>query len=36
MRIGIDARLTHYRPGGIAEYTRHLVEELAMLDRETA
>lgn len=35
MRIGIDARLIHYRPGGIAEYTRHLVQELAGLDQET-
>lgn len=32
MRIGIDARLTHYRPGGIAEYTRQLINELAGLD----
>jgi glycosyltransferase involved in cell wall biosynthesis len=35
MKIGIDARLTHYRPGGIAEYTRHLIQELAALDRST-
>lgn len=32
MRIGIDARLTYYRPGGIAEYTRQLIDELAGLD----
>ena len=32
MRIGIDARLTYYRPGGIAEYTRHVISELAALD----
>ncbi len=32
MRIGIDARLNYYRPGGIVEYTRHLIHELAALD----
>ncbi len=32
MRIGIDARLNFYRPGGIAEYTRHVIQELAALD----
>ncbi len=32
MRIGIDARLTHYRTGGIAAYTRHLIGALAGLD----
>lgn len=32
MRIGIDARLNYYRPGGIVEYTRHLIRELAALD----
>lgn len=32
MRIGIDARINYYRPGGIAEYTRHLIDELARLD----
>jgi glycosyltransferase involved in cell wall biosynthesis len=32
MRIGIDARLVYYRPGGIAEYTRHVIQELAALD----
>ncbi len=35
MRIGIDARLNYYRPGGIAEYTRHVIEELAALDDTT-
>jgi glycosyltransferase involved in cell wall biosynthesis len=33
MRIGIDARLNGYREGGIAEYTRRLIESLAPLDR---
>lgn len=32
MRIGIDARLNGYREGGIAEYTRRLIESLALLD----
>lgn len=32
MRIGIDARLVYYRPGGIAEYTRQIIDELAGLD----
>lgn len=32
MRIAIDARLNYYRPGGIVEYTRHLIRELAALD----
>jgi glycosyltransferase involved in cell wall biosynthesis len=32
MRIGIDARLTGYRDGGISEYTRRLIEGLAWLD----
>lgn len=32
MRIGIDARLAYYRAGGIAEYTRQLINELAGLD----
>lgn len=36
MRIGIDARLNYYRPGGIAEYTRHVIDELAVLDRTIA
>jgi len=35
MRIGIDARLIYYRPGGIAEYTRHVIQELAALDPVT-
>lgn len=35
MRIAIDARLIHYRPGGIAEYTRHLITELAALDPQS-
>ena len=35
MRIGIDARLTGYREGGIAEYTRRLIEALARLDQTT-
>lgn len=32
MRIGIDARLNYYRPGGIVEYTRQIIRELAVLD----
>jgi glycosyltransferase involved in cell wall biosynthesis len=35
MRIGIDARLNYYRPGGIAEYTRHVIQEIAALDHTT-
>lgn len=31
-RIGIDARLTHYTQGGIAQYTQHLIRELAAID----
>ncbi|MHB8628220.1 MAG: glycosyltransferase family 4 protein [Aggregatilineales bacterium] len=34
-RIGIDARLTAYRTGGIAEYMRALIRELALLDSES-
>jgi glycosyltransferase involved in cell wall biosynthesis len=34
MHIGIDARLTYHQRAGISRYTRHLVEELANLDRE--
>jgi glycosyltransferase involved in cell wall biosynthesis len=34
-RIGIDARLTAYRTGGIAEYTHALIHELALLDSES-
>ncbi len=33
MKIGIDARLAYYRPGGIVEYTRHVIQELAALDQ---
>lgn len=33
-RIGIDARLTYYRAGGIAQYTQHLIRELAALDSD--
>ncbi|NPV67913.1 MAG: glycosyltransferase family 4 protein [Anaerolineae bacterium] len=33
--IGIDARLLYYRQGGIAAYTRHLIEQLAALDSTT-
>jgi len=32
VRIGIDARLTHYRQAGISRYTIQLVEALARLD----
>lgn len=31
-RIGIDARLTYYTQGGIAQYTQHLIRALAALD----
>lgn len=34
MRIGIDARLIYYSPGGIAEYVKHLVQALAEVDGE--
>ncbi|MEM6528031.1 MAG: glycosyltransferase family 1 protein [Chloroflexota bacterium] len=34
MHIGIDARLTHYRTGGISTYIRHLVWELEKLDQQ--
>lgn len=34
-RIGIDARLLAYRKGGIAEYTRQLIQALAALDSES-
>ena len=34
MRIGIDARLVHYRSAGISQYTLHLVEQLAAIDEE--
>lgn len=36
MKVGIDARLIHYRPGGISEYTRHIIQELAGLDSTTS
>ena len=32
MRVGIDARLMYYSPGGIAEYTKRLVQALARLE----
>ncbi|MEP7288498.1 MAG: glycosyltransferase family 1 protein [Chloroflexota bacterium] len=32
MQIGIDARLNGYRAGGISEYTRHLIQALALVD----
>lgn len=32
MRLGLDARLTYYTHGGIANYIRHLVETLPALD----
>ncbi len=31
-RIGIDARLTHYRQGGISQYIYHLIREYAELE----
>jgi glycosyltransferase involved in cell wall biosynthesis len=34
MHIGIDARLTYYRHGGISTYIRRLVEALEQLDAE--
>ncbi|MBC7236430.1 MAG: glycosyltransferase family 4 protein [Chloroflexi bacterium] len=34
MRIGIDARLTHYRPAGISRYTLQLIEALARIEAE--
>jgi glycosyltransferase involved in cell wall biosynthesis len=34
MKIGIDCRLIHYRPGGSSEYMRQLVNELAVLDSD--
>ena len=36
MRVGIDARLSYHQPAGISRYTKHLIEELAQLDRETS
>ncbi|MBN1955437.1 MAG: glycosyltransferase family 4 protein [Anaerolineae bacterium] len=35
MRIGIDARITAYRQGGIASYVSHLVPSLVAIDPET-
>ncbi|MDE0180747.1 MAG: glycosyltransferase family 1 protein [Caldilineaceae bacterium] len=35
MRVGIDARLIYHQPAGISRYTKHLIEELALLDGET-
>lgn len=35
MRVGIDARLNYHQPAGIGRYTKHLLEELALLDRKT-
>ena len=35
-RIGIDARLTYYRHGGIAQYTYNLIEQFATLDTENS
>ncbi len=32
MHIGIDARLTYYRTGGISTYIRHLISELEQQD----
>jgi glycosyltransferase involved in cell wall biosynthesis len=32
MHIGIDARLTYYREGGIAAYSRRIIEALAAID----
>jgi glycosyltransferase involved in cell wall biosynthesis len=34
MHIGIDCRLPFYRMGGISQYTIHLIEALAKIDRE--
>ena len=34
MRIGIDARLTHYRKAGISRYTLQLIEGLARCDSD--
>lgn len=35
MRVGIDARLTYHQQAGIGRYTKHLIEELSQLDRDT-
>lgn len=34
MRIGVDARLMQHQPAGITRYTRHLLQELAKLNRQ--
>lgn len=34
MKIGIDARLTYYRDGGISSYIRHLIRALEHLDQQ--
>ena len=34
MRIGIDARLVHYRQAGIGQYILRLAEALAEMDQE--
>jgi glycosyltransferase involved in cell wall biosynthesis len=34
MRVGIDARLVHYRQAGISQYTMRLLEQLAAIDKE--
>ena len=35
VKIGIDARLIYYSPGGTAEYARHLIHALSTLDHDT-
>lgn len=35
MRVGIDARLSYHQPAGISRYTKHLIDELALQDRES-
>lgn len=34
MKIGIDARLTYYRDGGISSYTRQLIRAMERLDKQ--
>jgi glycosyltransferase involved in cell wall biosynthesis len=34
LKIGIDARLTYYRDGGISSYTRHLIRALEQIDKK--
>lgn len=36
MKIGIDARLVHYQPAGIGQYTVRLAEALAAIDTENS